>query len=297
MSNGVWVSSAWAAIRNSRKPTNWGTTKGRAIDDPAQVEVGLGVHDALQRHGAGHHDDADHGEHEGQLVGDELAGGPQPADQGVLVGRRPAGRQDADDRQRADGEGEEDARVERLADRAGPDGDDDVDEKGADQHDHRSQHEHLAVGPLGSEQLLLHELGTVGHQLQRPVRSRFHRAEPALHEGHDLEQERLDDERGRRGHGDENEDDLDQGGCPIGQVEPEDHRSMSPRMKYRLARMVITSGTKTPRSSHGHDRHVAERRRADLAPEGAEATLGDHVVAHLAERVLGVDPRLARLAP
>src|SRR5687768_3876933 len=42
------------------------------------------------------------------------------------------------------------------------------------------------------------------------------------------------------------------------------------------------------------DRDVVEAGRADLAAERPEATLRDHVVAHLAERVLGVHPRLAR---
>src|SRR5690348_16963555 len=40
------------------------------------------------------------------------------------------------------------------------------------------------------------------------------------------------------------------------------------------------------------DRDVVERRRADLAAERSEAALADEVVPHLAERVLGVDPRL-----
>ena len=74
--------------------------------------------DALQAHGAGLDDDADDGEHHRQLVGDELAGGPQAADERVLVGRRPAGHEDADHRQRRHGQGEEDAGVEVLDDEA-----------------------------------------------------------------------------------------------------------------------------------------------------------------------------------
>src|SRR4029077_12414254 len=41
------------------------------------------------------------------------------------------------------------------------------------------------------------------------------------------------------------------------------------------------------------DRHVAERRRPDLHSERAGRALRDDVVAHLTERVLGVDPDLA----
>src|SRR6476660_7365404 len=41
------------------------------------------------------------------------------------------------------------------------------------------------------------------------------------------------------------------------------------------------------------DRHVAERRRPDLHAERAGRALRDDVVAHLTERILGVDPDLA----
>ncbi len=55
----------------------------------------------------------------------------------------------------------------------------------------------------------------------------------------------------------------------------------------------MTSGTYTPRSNQSQDRHVAERRGADLHAERAGRALRDDVVAHLAERVLGVHPDLA----
>ena len=53
------------------------------------------------------------------------------------------------------------------------------------------------------------------------------------------------------------------------------------------------SGTYTPCSSHGTIETLLKRRRADLHPERAQVALGDDVVAHLAERVLGGDPGLA----
>ena len=68
---------------------------------------------------------------------------------------------------------------------------------------------------------------------------------------------------------------------------------MSPRMKYRLARMVITSGTKTPRSSQGTIDTLLNEGVRILTAEGPEPALGDDVVPHLAEGVLGVDPGLA----
>ena len=57
--------------------------------------------------------------------------------------------------------------------------------------------------------------------------------------------------------------------------------------------MVMTSGTYTPRSSHGTIEMLLKLARADLAAERPEAALADDVVAHLAERVLGEHPRLA----
>ena len=56
----------------------------------------LGDDDLLQVHRAGLDDDADDGQHHRQLVGDQLAGGTQAAEQRVLVGARPAGDEDAD---------------------------------------------------------------------------------------------------------------------------------------------------------------------------------------------------------
>ena len=50
----------------------------------------LRKHDALQAHRAGLDDDADDREQERQLVGDELRGGTQRAEQRELVGARPA---------------------------------------------------------------------------------------------------------------------------------------------------------------------------------------------------------------
>ena len=81
--------------------------------------VGLGEDDALQAQRAGLDDHADHGEHQGQLVGDELAGGAEATQQRVLVGRGPAGHEHADDRERRHGQGEEDADVEVLDDEVG----------------------------------------------------------------------------------------------------------------------------------------------------------------------------------
>ena len=90
---------------------------------PKIVAVLLEEHDALQAHRAGLDHHADDREHERQLVGDELRGGAQRAEQRVLVGARPAGHQHADDRQARHRERVEDADVEVVDHRrAGPAG-------------------------------------------------------------------------------------------------------------------------------------------------------------------------------
>ena len=52
--------------------------------------VGLGEDDALQVQGAGLDDHADHGQHHGQLVGDELAGGAEATDAASTCWPRPS---------------------------------------------------------------------------------------------------------------------------------------------------------------------------------------------------------------
>ena len=71
------------------------------------------------------------------------------------------------------------------------------------------------------------------------------------------------------------------------------HRSMSPRMKYRLARIGDDVGHVDAAQHPRHDGDVVEAGAADLHPERAEVALADDVVAHLAERVLGRHPGLA----
>src|SRR4051812_44237447 len=82
------------------------------------------------------------------------------------------------------------------------------------------------------------------------MRSGFHRPEPALHEARHLEQEQVDERAGGQEHAQQHRDALDDRLLPVGQL-AEDHLSMSPRMKWRDARIVMTSGTYTPRRTHG----------------------------------------------
>ena len=112
---------------------------------------------------------------------------------------------------------------------------------------------------VGVQVLLLEELADLGEELHRPVRAGLHRAEAALHEADRLEQVEVDDRARGDEHRDDHAEDAQQRLAPVGDVGGKDpgaqqgvhQRSMSPRMKYRLARIVITSGTYTPFSSHG----------------------------------------------
>ena len=78
MSNGVWVSSAWVAMRKMTKPTNCVRMNGLPMPPKPKISpsaCACTMPCRLMR--AGLDDDADHGQHQRQLVGDELAGGPQ----------------------------------------------------------------------------------------------------------------------------------------------------------------------------------------------------------------------------
>ena len=75
---------------------------------------------------------------------------------------------------------------------------DGVEQQRRHQHDERRRLEDEAVGPVGDEVFLLHELGAVGQQLEQAAGAGLLRAQAALHPRHDLEQEDdAEDERGR----------------------------------------------------------------------------------------------------
>ncbi len=215
--------------------------------------------DLLHVQRAGLDDHADDGEHHRELVGDQLTCGPQATHQRVLVRAGPARHQDAEHRERRHRQREEDAGRVVGEDSVGPERDDEVDEERADEHDDRRDAEDELVGAIGAEVLLLEELADLGEELHRAVRPGFHRAEAALHEADRLEQVEVDDRARGDEHRDEHAEDAQKRLAPVGDVGSEDptlqqrvhQRSMSPRMKYRLARIVMTSGTYTPFSSHG----------------------------------------------
>lgn len=103
----------------------------RADDLPGQPPPLEGVHDAGEGDGAGRHRDGGGGEEHREFVREELGGGAEAAEEGELVGRGPARHERAEDAHAHDGEYEEDARVDDLADGAlaRPDGDGEEDQE------------------------------------------------------------------------------------------------------------------------------------------------------------------------
>ena len=83
---------------------------------------------------------------ERQLVGDELRGGAQRAEQRELVRARPAGHQHADDREARHRERVEHADVEVADDEVGPGRDHDEDEERRHHDDRGREREHAPVG-------------------------------------------------------------------------------------------------------------------------------------------------------
>ena len=140
---------------------------------PAEDLAGvLRQHDALHVQRAGLDDHAEHGQHHRQLVGDQLTGGAQTAEQRVLVGTAPPGDEDAEHADRADREGVEDARLEVGEEGVGPERHHGDQQERADQHDERRDLEDARVGLLGLDVFLLQPLADLGEQLHRAVRAR-----------------------------------------------------------------------------------------------------------------------------
>ena len=166
MSNGVWVSSACTAIMKITKPTNWVRMYGLPRPFQPKIDRCLWRNDDVlhvHRLGLDHH--AEHGQHHRQLVGDQLPGGAQATEQRVLVGARPAGDQDAERADAADGEHVEDAGVEVGEVGVGPERHDRDQQERADQHDQRGHLEDPLVGLGRLDVFLLQPLADLGEQL------------------------------------------------------------------------------------------------------------------------------------
>ena len=221
------------AIRKIRKPDELGDDVRVADDaDAEDLAVALRRHDALHVHGAGLDDDADDREDQGQLVGDQLAGGPQAADERVLVGPRPAGHEDADDRDRRDGEGVEhaDGRGRRTT-ASGPKGTTTYSRNVDTITTNGARREHPRSARSGTMSSFWRNLPTSAISCSEPYGPGLHRPQPALHEAHHLEQEEVDERAGRQEHRDQHADDAERSSPPVGELDGEHHRSMSPRMK------------------------------------------------------------------
>ena len=199
---------------------------------PEDLAVVLRQHDPLQAHGARLDDDADHCEQERKLVRDELPGGAQRSEQRELVRARPAGHQDADHREARHRERVEHAHVEVLDDHVGPRRDHEEDEEGGDHDDRRREREDAPVGLGGHDVFLLDELDAVADELEPAMEpTGIHRAQPALHVAHDLQQERVPEDQRAERHERQDDDRLQRECGSPPDLERERHRSMSPRMK------------------------------------------------------------------
>ena len=140
-----------------------------------------------ERQRAGGDRDAARGQHQRQLVGEQLRGGAQPAEQGVLVRAGPARHQRAEHAHRADREHEEQAGVEVGADRGRDSGSAIIATRYGRSATAGREPEDRAVRGRRDDVLLLHELDAVGDELRPAVEAAgVHRAEPALHVRHHL---------------------------------------------------------------------------------------------------------------
>ena len=236
MSNGVWVSSACAATRKRKKPMNCVRMNGLPMKStPKIAPFCWAQHDALQVHRAGLDDDADDREQQRELVGDELRGGAQRAEERELVRARPAGHEHADDREARDRQRVEHADVEVLHHEPRTGGDHEEDEERREHDDRGSEREDPAVGLRRHDVLLLEELHAVADELEPAVEAtRVHRTEPALHVAHHLQQERVPEDERAEGNDREHDERLDRERRAPADLQRERHgahRSMSPRMK------------------------------------------------------------------
>lgn len=139
-----------------------------------------------------------------------MGGRAQAAEEGELVGARPARHQRAEDADAHDREDEEDARVDDGADRAvaGADRDGEQHEEVREEGHRGGDLEDAAVGLGRDHVLLLRELDAVGDQLGPAVETtRVHGAEAALHVRHDLVFG-LADDQGQHQEGDEDDDEA-----------------------------------------------------------------------------------------
>ena len=147
MSNGVWVSSACDAIEEEEEADELREDQREADAVPAEDRAGaLEGDDALQAHRAGLDHHADDREQQRQLVGDELRGGAQRAEERELVGARPPGHEHADDREARHRQRVEHADVEVLDDDVGTGGDHQEHEEGGDHDDRGREREDAPVG-------------------------------------------------------------------------------------------------------------------------------------------------------
>ena len=151
-SNGVRFASAVAAMKKISAPSGWRNTY--QFQNPPVLLLAIWFRLIVPASRIRPTTD----ERQRDLVADDLGRRAQAAQQRVLVEARPAGHQQADDGQAADGEQVQQADVEVLADEArgplpglgvdepGAERDDEEGHHGREEHDDRRPREHQAVG-------------------------------------------------------------------------------------------------------------------------------------------------------
>ncbi len=240
----------------------------------------LRLDDVHERQRLGHDHDAEHGERERHLVGDELRAGAHRAEQRVLRVRRPAADDEPVDAERADREDEDegdrdvgDVAVHLLAEDhpARPPRDHrEGDERGEQRHERREDVEGAdRVG--GTEALLVEQLEQVGDRLQQAVRAGPVRAVAHLHPGHHLP-------LGEREVGERDHDEVDHDEA-LDERDPPDLRALgredqSSRL-HHLDRLVQVAGVLFGDAGDALDQPAVDAcAQLDRGPVGADDRRG-----------------------
>ena len=199
MSNGVGVSSAWAATRNRKNPTNcvrmYGFPKksipnivpfGCASTIPCRFIVPAWTTTPTTASSSGSSYAMSCAAARSAPISANLFALAQPAMSMPMT--------ESDDTARV-----EHADVEVAHDESRAGGDHEEDQERRDDDDRRREREDSPVRLPRHDVLLLEELDAVAHELEPAVEAAgIHRPEPALHVAHHLQQERVPEDEGSR---------------------------------------------------------------------------------------------------
>ncbi len=152
------------------KPANPQGVKTNQCGQIAGV-AGLHVDDGDGRERAGRHDDDDRGEHQRHFVADHLRDGAHRAEQRIFIAAGPAGHEDGEFHQRADGEEEKHAGIQIRQHHVAADGQHRVGKECRDDQQQRRQKVHHLVGGAGNDVFFGQRLDAVGNRLEKACRA------------------------------------------------------------------------------------------------------------------------------